>query len=40
MYHISLMNNGMKKLVNWEVTIIIYEKDLNMVLIIIRMSVE
>lgn len=40
MYHISLMNNGMKKLVNWEVTIIIYEKGLNMVLIIIRMSVE
>lgn len=40
MYHVSLMNDGMKKSVNWEVTIIIYEKDLNMALIIIRMSVE
>jgi len=40
MYHISLVSDGMKKSVNWEVIIIIHEKDFNMVLIIIRMNVE
>lgn len=29
MYHVKLMNDGMKKSVDWEVTIIIYEKDLK-----------